>query len=219
MKKLTFLFITLTLLVATSGCTQNNQTQPTEQSADETQQPLLGDIHIHADFKVYLNNTPVNFTQEKYMSSKDKSWSNFMHLHDMDGDVVHQHMSTLTLGDFFRTIKMDFTQNCFDLDNGEKYCNEGDKTLKMYVNGKPNTDLGKYQLHDLDRVLITYGNDDQATIEKQIASVTDKACIQSERCPERGKPHDESTCLSSSDCIFNPNDNHTTTEEDHHSEE
>ncbi len=200
-----------------SGCTETKQPQPAEEPTTETQQPLLGDIHVHADFKIYLNNKPINFAQEKYMSSTEKSLSNFMHLHDMDGEVIHQHMSTLTLGDFFKTLKIELTENCFTMDDGAKYCNEGTNRLKMFVNGKPTTDFGKYQLNDLDRILITYGNDDEATIQTQIKSVTDKACIQSEKCPQRGKPHDESTCLSSSDCIFNPNDNHThdETEEGH----
>lgn len=169
----------------------------------EPEPPVLGDVHNHADLKVYINNVPFNFAQEKYMSGKEQALNNFMHFHDMDGEVVHQHMSTIKLKDFFSSLGMQLGNDCFVTDEGKRYCNEGDKTLKMFVNGTRQNDIETYEFKDLDRILITYGNDDETTIQKQIASVTDKACIQSQKCPERGKPHDESTCVTggTTDCL------------------
>lgn len=169
--------------------------------ACETPQPLLGDVHEHADFKVYLNGEAYNFAQDKYMSGEEKSLSNFTHLHDGEGDVIHKHMTTITLGDFFSSLGMQFTEDCFILDDGTDYCNDEENTLQIFVNGKKNRDFGDYELSDLDRILITYGNESDEVIEAQIDSVTDKACIQSEKCPERGEPSDESSCLSSDDCV------------------
>lgn len=177
--------------------------------AEEKELPLLGDVHKHADFKVYLNGQAVNFAQEKYMSekpdtdgqSKGHYLSPFFHLHDMDGDILHQHISGMKIGQFFETLGMQFNSDCFVMDDGTKYCNDGKKTLKMYVNGQKNNDMENYEFNDLDRILITYGNDSEEEIQKQLDSVTDKACIQSEKCPERGKPEDESSCTASSDCI------------------
>ncbi len=176
---------------------------------EEKKLPILGDVHNHADFKVYLNNTPLNFAQEKYMSTKDKLISNFVHLHDMDGEVIHQHMSGITLKDFFESVGMELTSDCFATEGGAKYCNKDDKKLKMFVNGKSKSDFGNYEFKDLDQILITYGNDDEVTIQKQIDAVTDKACIQSQKCPERGKPHDESSCLTggANDCLAAINGN------------
>lgn len=173
-------------------------------SACQNQQkslPLLGDVHEHTDFKVYLNGTPLNFAKQKYMSAKDRVIDNFMHLHDLDGQLIHQHMSTTTLKDFFASLNMSFTADCFVTDNNAQYCNNGDSTIKMYVNGVKNEQFEDYDFNDLDRILITYGNEDAETIQKQIESVSDKACIQSLKCPERGKPNDEATCLSGSDCV------------------
>jgi len=141
------------------------------------------------------------------MSTDEHKLSNFTHLHDGDGEIIHKHMSTITLGDFFSSLGMWFGEECFILDadlpssdGGTEYCNDGEKTLKMYVNGQPNHEFGDYELSDLDRILITYGDETDEEIQSQIDSVGDRACIQSETCPERGAPSDESSCLSSGDC-------------------
>lgn len=168
--------------------------------ACENSQPLLGDVHEHADFKVYLEGEAYDFAQDKYMSSDEHKLSNFTHLHDGDGELIHKHMSTITLGDFFESLGMQFTAECFKLDGGSFYCNEGEKTLKMFVNGEHNNEFGDYELSDLDQILISYGDETDEEIQTQIASVGDRACIQSETCPERGAPSDESSCLSSGDC-------------------
>lgn len=190
------LFITLALLTASvsflAGC-------------EEKEPPLLGDVHKHADFKVYIHGEAIDFAQQKYMSEPPDKGGNylnpFFHLHDMEGGIIHQHMSGVKIGEFFTSLGMEFTSECFVLDDGTRYCNDADNTLKMYVNGQRNTQYGEYEFNDLDRILITYGNENEEEIKQQIESVGDESCIQSEKCPERGKPHDESSCVSSSDCI------------------
>ena len=173
-----FLIIILIPIIA---CSTNEQTNPDNQ-----------DFHIHADFKVYLNGIPYNFSKEKYMSEEDES----IHLHDMDGDIIHMHKEGTTLEEFFSSLGMQFTKDCFVLDNKTKYCNSKKNTLKMYVNGKKNTQFQNYVFNDLDRILISYGNETNLT--NQMDSVTDKACIQSGSCPERGTASEES-CASGTD--------------------
>lgn len=168
---------------------------------DQADSQLLGDVHEHADFKVYLLGEAHDFAQDKYMSSKDDIQSNFVHLHDGDGEVVHKHLAGITLGTFFETLGMQFTSDCFTLDDGQAFCNDEENRLRLYVNGKRNFRYGDYEFFDLDQILITYGSEDKAAIAEQLASLTDKACIQSGSCPERGAPSDESSCLTGSECI------------------
>ena len=157
-------------------------------------------VHEHADFKVYLDGKEYNFSRAKYMSDETKVLSQLIHLHDMDGEIIHKHANGVALGQFFESIGMKFNNTCFILDNKAQYCNRNNKTLKMYVNGILNNDFGNYELKDLDKILISYGNDDEKQIRKQIGSVTDKACIQSEKCPERGLPTPEASCSSNEIC-------------------
>jgi len=147
--------------------------------------PLGEKVHEHADFAVYLNGEKFDFTPAKYQSSKENPLNEDAHLHDGNGDVTHKHRKGITLGYFFETIGMKFDSQCFVTDDDKQYCNTDSKKLSMYVNGKENTAFGNYEFTDLDRILITYG--DQTGVADQITSIKDDACLYSEKCPERGK--------------------------------
>ena len=157
----------------------------------DAEKPLGEKVHEHADFAVYLNGKKFDFTQSKYQSSETKQLDPEAHLHDGNGTVTHKHRQGVTLGHFFKSIGMDFTNECFALDSKESFCNSDDKKLKFYVNGQPNIEFGKYEFADLDRVLISYGNENEAMIAVQQSSIADDACLYSEKCPERGKPPTE----------------------------
>ncbi len=172
------------------------------------QQPILGGIHIHADFKVYLNDAAYNFSQAKYMSEENSTHklSPFIHLHDLNGGVIHQHISNINLGYLFKSLNMTFNSTCFGLDNGTNYCNNGNNTIKMYVKHNGSTweqsnDFGTYQFQDLDKILISYGFDNSSQINNQEGSVTDLSCMYSNKCPERG-----SLDINESGCAVGGND-------------
>ena len=156
---------------------------------------VVGGIHYHADFAMYINGEKYNFSQEKYMSTDNKSLSNFVHLHDMNGKVIHKHASGITLGFFLETLGMKLNDTCLVLDDGTSYCNEGNKEWKMYVNGKHNDEFAEYDVQDEDKVLLSYGDQSEEEIKAQINSVTEEACIYSLTCPEKGTPPEEATCV------------------------
>jgi hypothetical protein len=52
--------------------------------------------------------------------------------------------------------------------NGTNYCNEGDKTLKFFVNGVSNNAYDRYVLRDGDRILISYGSETEEQIQQQL---------------------------------------------------
>lgn len=155
--------------------------------------------HVHADFKVYLNGKAVDFSLAKYQSTEEKHLDDYTHLHDGDGEVMHFHKPSTTIGYFFKTLGMEFTKDCFILDSGEKFCTTPTSTLELWVNGKKNILMDEYVITDLDRILITYGLPTDEERKKELESVTDKACISSEKCPERGKAKKES-CVVGEPC-------------------
>lgn len=165
--------------------------------APKADEPKLGDkVHEHADFKVYLNGKIFDFTSDQYQDSKDP----YTHVHDGNGEVTHKHRQGVTLGYFFKSIGINFDNQCFITDDGKKYCNDDKNSLKFNVNGKPNDKFGNYEISDLDKILISYGPKDEV-IKSQINSISDDACLYSEKCPERGKPPTEN-CVGAlgSDC-------------------
>jgi len=123
--------------------------------------------HAHFDLKIYQNSLAIDLSQDKYQSKEGEELNEDIHLHDGNGKVVHMHKEGVTLGELFTSIKLSVKG-------------------KLYVNGKlVEGDLNNYSPKDLDRILITDGN------ESGISLVSDDACIYSEKCPERGTPPPE----------------------------
>jgi len=168
--------------------------QPSKEGHDSGTGCAEGDTHEHADFLVYLNGKRFDFAQEKYMDRHEAR----AHMHDMVGTIAHKHWKGATWGEFFAGMGMKLNGTCVVLDDGRAYCNDegSGKMLKMYVNGtRLEGDFGGREIRDLDRVLFTYGNESEAEIDLQLASVPDEACLYSDRCPDRGGPLGEgSSC-------------------------
>lgn len=153
---------------------------------------VLGEkVHEHADFKVFINGKAIDFTNDKYQSTTDNPLDPDTHLHDGVGTIMHKHRKGVTLGYFFETLGMKFDNNCFNTDDGKTHCNSETNSLRLYVNGVLNDKYGDYEFSDLDKVLITYGPKNE-NVQSQTNSLTDMACMYSEKCPERGKPPTES---------------------------
>jgi len=151
-------------------------------SETESRHPAF---HEHANFAVFLDGTQYNFNQTKYMTEEadEVGLKEFVHMHDMNGGVIHLHKAGITLGMFFESIGIELNSTCFVLENGTSYCNSADKSLKMFVNGQPNNEFDKLQLHDLQKILISYGNRSDSAIQNQINMVPSDACIYSGKCP------------------------------------
>lgn len=147
-------------------------------------QTALAEFHDHANFAVYLNGAKYNFNQSQYMTTEDNEVGKrqYVHMHDMNGGVIHLHEPGITLGMFFDSIGIKLNSTCFILDNGTSYCNSDKSTLKMFVNGVQSSDFDNLQLHDLNKVLISYGNDSSQTLQTQMSTVPTDACIYSNKC-------------------------------------
>ena len=129
----------------------------------------LGSTHIHADVKVYINGNALDFSQKKYQLA-----TSFIHFEEGVGDVVHVHATGMTVGHLFKSLRGGLSSNCVVID-GVSYCNENDKKLKFYVNGNQNNEFDNYEFHDLDKLLVSYGKEDSAQLQKQLESITNLA--------------------------------------------
>ena len=129
----------------------------------------LGSAHLHADIKVYINGNTLDFSQKKYQLT-----TSFIHFDEGIGDVIHTHATDLTIGHMFKSVGIDFNNNCIIVDRNN-YCNNNSNKLKFYVNGQPNNEFDNYIIKDLDKYLISYGNENEADMQKQLSSITNLA--------------------------------------------
>ena len=136
---------------------------------------ILGSQHIHADWKIYVNGKPLNFADSKYYME-----GSFIHLDESQNKqdasgVLHMHATGVPLWIFFKSIGMEFNKDCITLDTKEKFCNDEHKNIKFLVSGKENNEFENYVFRNLDKILISYGNENQQEIQKQLDSITDFA--------------------------------------------
>jgi hypothetical protein len=166
--------------------------------------------HTHADFAVWIDGRKVDFSQALYMSggvtaeeahAEDAEHGHehlhpYLHLHDGVGHVIHRHKPGVALGEFFASLGMDMTAECFSADAGAAACNDDARTWRMFVNGEEWPYDPAYVFQDVDAILLTYGSGDEE-VARQIDALTDGACLYSRTCPERGDPPVEN-------CIADP---------------
>ena len=129
----------------------------------------LGSAHLHADVKVYINGQSIDFSQRKYQLA-----SSFIHFEEGIGDVIHTHATGLTIGHLFKSLNGDINNNCVILEN-QNYCNENEKKLKFYVNGQLNNEFDNYVIHNLDKILVSYGTENDSEGKRQLDSITNLA--------------------------------------------
>ena len=110
-------------------------------------------MHTHANLQIFVHGkaetVPMNIG---YMGSVFEA----LHTHDTSG-TIHMESSvarTFTLGDFFDVWGVRLTPSCLGA-----YCNGGDNTLQVFVNGQEQLgDPTQIAMNDLDVIVITYGN-------------------------------------------------------------
>ena len=130
----------------------------------------LGDEHIHASMLVKIFGDKFDFATPNYQVKT--SW---IHFENQDGDTVHRHSSGVELEFLFNSMNVVIDDKCFVFPDGRQFCSNDDYSLKFYVNQQKVEDLRTYVVQEDDRILISYGNEDQEAIEKQLAELNAQA--------------------------------------------
>lgn len=135
----------------------------------------IGSTHIHADFAIYLYGKEITPLPSQYFVL-----SPYVHVETGPGagSVIHIHATGVPLKMFFNSMGMTLNSQCFDTAREKTFCNTGDDKIKMFIKHynstwEQNTQYGDYVFQDLDKILITYGNESQEQIIAQENNVTD----------------------------------------------
>jgi hypothetical protein len=123
----------------------------------------LYSAHEHAVFEVRINGDPIDFSQSKYQVQ-----SPYIHVEGGDGTTLHRHSTSVPVGEFLRSVHMNIENNCFVSDDGNRFCEDGSKQLRYFVNGTEGSSIMDYILKENDRILIIYGTESQEQIQAAI---------------------------------------------------
>ncbi len=141
------------------------------QSVAATQTPTPGnpgEIHEHSTFLIFVDGNMRRFDDQRFFEGSPHA-----HLHDYSFAEIHSHAPNVTLGFFFNTIGISFNESCIVFSDSESYCSNKTDTLKFFVDGKKNKDFGNHLTQDWEHYLISYGDNDEAEIQRQIKMVPD----------------------------------------------
>lgn len=173
--------ITASTSVEPAANISNNSLNPIDQSlvAELQQQgkeiPIVGTAHNHANLNVYINGERLVLAKpENYMKSAFLHLDNNQNINDA-GSVLHMHAKKVPLWLFFRSLGVNLTRDSLTLADGQVLKNENGKTLKFYLDGKKVDELGNYSFQPLDKLLISYGPENDPNVEQQIKAMTNFA--------------------------------------------
>ena len=139
-------------------------------------------VHYHANFAVYLNGTREQFKSPRYyeevaICSQGRGITTpeaRAHLHDSDNSAIHIHDHAVTWGQFFNNIGWSIGPDFIQTDNGVSYREADASKLHIFINNQDYTGLTSIAnrvIKDKDRLLVSYGNQDDATLMKEAAVV------------------------------------------------
>lgn len=157
-------------------------------------------VHEHANFALFIRGQKFDFNSPDYIGEEGAEFSEVAHIHRPRYSVVHVHMSGTSWNEFLKSIRFDLIDptvvgveakdTCLAVPGGTKYCTTDTEKLTFIVNGVKVDGISTSLITDLDRVLISYGNEDDAALMQQYEQTGDDACIPSERCKERIDPNE-----------------------------
>ncbi len=127
----------------------------------------LGSEHVHASFLAKLHGDTFDFTGPAFQIK-----SSWQHFEARDGSTIHRHATGVMLGYLFETIRIGLDDECFSFKasaGGERrFCTNEDFSLKFYVNHELVDNLTEFVFEDQDRILVSYGGEDQTQIDAQL---------------------------------------------------
>ena len=126
----------------------------------------LGDEHIHASVLVRIFGDKFDFSLPNYQIK-----SSWIHFENQDGDTIHRHSSGVGLEFLFNSLAIGIDEDCFTFPDGRAFCTNEDYSLKYFINHKEVNDIREYVVMEEDRILISYGPDNESAIEKQLSEL------------------------------------------------
>ncbi|HEX9846616.1 MAG TPA: protein-disulfide isomerase [Candidatus Nitrosotenuis sp.] len=135
----------------------------------------LGDEHEHASMLVRIHGDKFDFALPAYQVK-----SPYIHFEGGDGNTVHRHASGVPLGFLFNSLKVGLNDECFifpDKTPEHTFCTDENYSLKFYVNHENVNSILDYVLDEDDRVLISYGNQNQTQIDTQLRELDNQIIL------------------------------------------
>lgn len=123
-------------------------------------------VDYKASFAIFTNGTFRVFTAPMYHNLSEDVF-----IQADNPNVIRVKKAGTTWDDFFRTLPFKLTKACLTTGTGETFCSGENGQLKFYLNGEKTDNLLEQTIQNGDRALITFGEEDETQIQKQLEQV------------------------------------------------
>lgn len=128
------------------------------------------EVHEHATILVRILGDKFDFSGSEFHLQDPK-----INFEQTEPSLIHRHSNDAILGFLFETFGMHLSSECIVVPEGEEFCNDGDNSLKFYVNDEKEDDISKYLISEDDRILISYGPETEKEIAEQLEELESMA--------------------------------------------
>ena len=126
----------------------------------------INGIHVHAGLLTMIYGQQFDYSSIQYQIK-----SPYIRFEKDNGETVHMHASNVTLGFLFDSLKIGLTDKCFTFPDNRPFCTNDKYTLKFFINHHQVPNIRNYVFKDNDRILISFGNENETRINEQLARV------------------------------------------------
>lgn len=151
-----------------SSSKKNTNTTPDETSLKQSSKSssVPEAVNKQASFAIFTNGIFRVFTAAMY-----HNLSNDVYIEASNPNIIKIKKDGITWNDFFSTLPFKLTHECLTTGTKETFCTNKDMTLKFYLNGEKIAKFLDQVIEDRDKLLVTYGNESDETIKKQIEKI------------------------------------------------
>lgn len=162
------------------------------------------EVHYHANFVVYINGQREEFKDPAYYQPvemctlvKEITPPVRAHMHDNVSSVVHVEDNAVTWGQFFNNLGWNVGKNYIQTPDALYTSEVGNNKLHVILNGNDITGINTITnmvIKDKDRLLISYGDSDEQTLNDQYKTVPEDAGkYDAEKDPSTCSGHEDAT--------------------------
>lgn len=144
--------------------------------------PVEEPTHYHANFAIFANGERIDLSGDEYMEevgactvSEGVLPTERVHLHNNNPGVVHVHHEGVTWGHLLTNLGFGLGDEYLVMDDGRILAEGEDRTLKFILNGGPELSVHNQLIRSGDRLLISYGSENEEVLRSQFPAVASNA--------------------------------------------
>lgn len=118
-----------------------------------------------ASLSIYINNIQVPTSSREFLNRSIDVYLT------QEISIIHIANPEVSWDDFFKTLPVTVSKNCFVTQSSVSYCSGDNGVLKFYLNGEKKDNLLSLKIKDGDRSLVTFGKESENQIKDQMSYV------------------------------------------------